>query len=243
MLFINPIHLIISVAFSSSVTPCFFAISFIRYSAISRAEVSISARCSYNFPLVSRLKYSTLFDKFLQITTNFFTRNEKNDTASLIRLFIQIHKIIRTGNLITNMVSTIRYSANASSDPPETSSRNIDYHESETTQSPYLFCDLNIFIVPLIIKSIFALNRKYNIGYHNDCNKNQPKNIKSFHIIYHHKLRFFVLSDFPINGNLTFSFMSINKQQNKHNKPYPPCNPTAYSLILDIYDYSNNKRN
>ena len=59
MLFINPIHLIISVAFSSSVTPCFFAISFIRYSAISRAEVSISARCSYNFPLVSRLKYST----------------------------------------------------------------------------------------------------------------------------------------------------------------------------------------
>ena len=45
------------------------------------AEVSISARCSYNFPLVSRLKYSTLLDKFLQITTNFFTRNEKNDTA------------------------------------------------------------------------------------------------------------------------------------------------------------------
>ena len=59
MLFINPIHLIISVAFSSSVTPCFFAISFIRYSAISRAEVSISARCSYNFPLISRLKHST----------------------------------------------------------------------------------------------------------------------------------------------------------------------------------------
>ena len=48
----------------------------------------------------------------------------------------------------------------------------------------------NIFIVPLIIKSIFALNRKYNIGYHNDCNKNQPKNIKPFHIIYHHKLEF-----------------------------------------------------
>ena len=59
MLFINPIHLIVSVAFSSSVTPCFFAISFIRYSAILQAEVSISARCSYNFPLVSRLKYST----------------------------------------------------------------------------------------------------------------------------------------------------------------------------------------
>ena len=77
MLFINPIHLIISVAFSSSVTPCFFAISFIRYSAISRAEVSISARCSYNFPLVSRLKYSTLLDKFLQITTIFSQETKK----------------------------------------------------------------------------------------------------------------------------------------------------------------------
>lgn len=77
MLFINPIHLIISVAFSSSVTPCFFAIFFIRYSAISRAEVSISARCSYNFPLVSRLKYSTLLDKFLQITTIFHKKQKR----------------------------------------------------------------------------------------------------------------------------------------------------------------------
>ena len=31
--------------------------------------------------------------------------------------------------------------------------------------------------------------------------------------------------------------MPINKQQNKHNKPYPPCNQTTNSLILDIYDY------
>ena len=59
MLFIIPTHLIVSVAFSSSVTPCLRAISFIRYSAISRAEVSISARCSYNLPLVIRLKYNT----------------------------------------------------------------------------------------------------------------------------------------------------------------------------------------
>ena len=59
MLFISPTHRIISVAFSSSVTPCFFAISFIRYSAILQAEASISARCSYSFPLVSRVKYST----------------------------------------------------------------------------------------------------------------------------------------------------------------------------------------
>ena len=59
MLFIFPTQRSISLAFSSSVTPCFLAISFIRYSAISRVEVSISARYSYNFPLVSRLKYST----------------------------------------------------------------------------------------------------------------------------------------------------------------------------------------
>ncbi len=109
------------------------------------------------------------------------------------------------------MVSTIRYSANASSDPPETSSRNIDYHESETTQSPYLFCDLNIFIVPLIIKSIFALNRKYNIGYHNDCNKNQPKNIKSFHIIYHHKLRFVELFGDAIHNDKGWENDTVEK--------------------------------
>ena len=35
------------------------AISFIRCSAILHAEVSISTRCSYNFPLVSRLQYKT----------------------------------------------------------------------------------------------------------------------------------------------------------------------------------------
>ena len=44
---------------SGSVTPCFLAISFIRCSAILHAEVSISTRCSYNFPLVSRLQYKT----------------------------------------------------------------------------------------------------------------------------------------------------------------------------------------
>ena len=90
MLFINPIHLIISVAFSSSVTPCFFAISFIRYSAISRAEVSISARCSYNVPLVSKLKYSTLLDKFLQITTIFSQETKK----TILHRFLTPHNIV-----------------------------------------------------------------------------------------------------------------------------------------------------
>lgn len=59
MLFINPIHFIISSAFNFSVTPCLIVISFIRYSAILHAEVSISTRCSFSFPLVSRLKYKT----------------------------------------------------------------------------------------------------------------------------------------------------------------------------------------
>ena len=64
--------------------------------------------------------------------------------------------------------------------------------------------------------------------------------IDYFHTLY---LTFHIKFLNSTNLNLTFSFMSINKQQNKHNKPYPQCNPTAYSLILDIYDYSNNKRN
>ena len=48
MLFLNPIHLIISVAFSSSVTPCFFAISL----NISTAASSVSYWPSH-FPLES----------------------------------------------------------------------------------------------------------------------------------------------------------------------------------------------
>ena len=88
MLFINPIHLIISVAFSSSVTPCFFAISFIRYSAISRAEVSISARCSYNFPLISRLKHSTRLCIFQFRTVNFIVLLKYSPHASNILFLI-----------------------------------------------------------------------------------------------------------------------------------------------------------
>ena len=76
ILFINPTHLIISFAFSCSVTPCFLAIFFIRYSAILHAEVSISARCSYNFPLVSRLQYKTFLCslKYLSLILPYFVR-------------------------------------------------------------------------------------------------------------------------------------------------------------------------
>ena len=45
-----------------------------------------------------------------------------------------------------------------------------------------------------------------------------------------------------INRNAKLSFMSVNKQHNKHNKPYPPSNQTADPLMFDIENYSNKKR-
>ena len=50
-----------------------------------------------------------------------------------------------------------------------------------------MFYKLNELIVPLVVKSVFALNRKYNVRYHDDYNKNQSENIKPSHIIYHYK--------------------------------------------------------
>ena len=45
-----------------------------------------------------------------------------------------------------------------------------------------------------------------------------------------------------INRNAKLAFMVINKQQNKHNKPYPPSNQTTDPLMLDIENYSNKIR-
>ena len=53
--------------FFPSITLCLFAISFIRYSAILQAEVSIAARCSYNFPLVSRVKADCEYQIWLRV--------------------------------------------------------------------------------------------------------------------------------------------------------------------------------
>ena len=77
MLFIFPTQRSISLAFSSSTTPCFLAISFIRYSAISRAEVSISARCSYNFPL--HKMYTFVYRTFIKFIL--FCRGQALDVS------------------------------------------------------------------------------------------------------------------------------------------------------------------
>ena len=78
MLFIFPTQRSISLAFSSSATPCFLAISFIRYSAISRAEVSISAKCSYNFPL--HKMYTFVYRTFIKFI--FFFRGQALDVLA-----------------------------------------------------------------------------------------------------------------------------------------------------------------
>ena len=46
-----------------------------------------------------------------------------------------------------------------------------------------MFHSLNIFMIPLIFKTILALNRKNKIGYQYNTHKNQTKNIKPFHIL------------------------------------------------------------
>ena len=59
----------------------------------------------------------------------------------------------------------------------------------------YLIVDT---ILVMLYCAIWIICFKYNIGYHNDCNKNQPKNIKPFHIIYHHKLEFSNLTNWNL---------------------------------------------
>ena len=78
MLFINLIHLIISSDFSFSVTSCFVAIFFIRYSYTWHTEVSIWIKCSFNFPLPSRVKYNAFlcslkYDRYTVSIPNCFT--------------------------------------------------------------------------------------------------------------------------------------------------------------------------
>ena len=42
--------------------------------------------------------------------------------------------------------------------------------------------------------------------------------------------------------NSPLSLMTVNKQQNKHHRPYRPCNQTAHSLVLCIDDDARNER-
>lgn len=67
--------------------------------------------------------------------------------------------------------------------PTETNSRYIDKNKSETAESAYLFRNLHISVIPLILKSVFTLNCKHYIRYHNDRNENKTVDIKEFHRI------------------------------------------------------------
>ena len=138
------------------------------------------------------------------------------------------------------MVSTIRYSANASSDHhPNQVPGILIIMNPKQPNLPTCSVTSTYLLFHLLSNPSLHLIANTTLGIIMTAIKISPKTLNNS------ILSTITNSDFlnSPNRNLTFSFMSINKQQNKHNKPYPPCDPTAYSLILDIYDYSNNKRN
>ena len=102
------------------------------------------------------------------------------------------------------MVSTIRYSANASSDhhPNQVPGILIIMNPKQPNLST---CSVTstYLLFHLLSNPSLHLIANINIGYHNDCNKNQPKNIKPFHIIYHHKLE---VNDFFFRYSLSHGF-------------------------------------
>ncbi len=138
------------------------------------------------------------------------------------------------------MISTIRYSANASSDHhPNQVPGILIIMNPKQPNLPTCSVTSTYLLFHLLSNPSLHLIANTTLGIIMTAIKISPKTLN------HSILSTITIFDFlnSPNRNLTFSFMSINKQQNKHNKPYPPCDPTAYSLILDIYDYSNNKRN
>ena len=138
------------------------------------------------------------------------------------------------------MVSTIRYSANASSDHhPNQVPGLLIIMNPKQPNLPTCSVTSTYLLFHLLSNPSLHLIANTTLGIIMTAIKISPKTLN------HSILSTITNSDFlnSPNRNLTFSFMSINKQQNTHTKPYPPCDPTAYSLILDIYDYSNNKRN
>ena len=138
------------------------------------------------------------------------------------------------------MVSTIKYSTNASSDHhPNQVPGILIIMNPKQPNLPTCSVTSTYLLFHLLSNPSLHLIANTTVGIIMTAIKISPKTLN------HSILSTITIFDFlnSPNRNLTFSFMSINKQQNKHNKPYPPCDPTAYSLILDIYDYSNNKRN
>ena len=138
------------------------------------------------------------------------------------------------------MVSTIRYSANASSDHhPNQVPGILIIMNPKQPNLPTCSVTSTYLLFHLLSNPSLHLIANTTLGIIMTAIKISPKTLN--HSILSTITNFDFLNS-P-NLNLTFSFMPINKQQNKHNKPYPPCNQTTNSLILDIYDYSNNKRN
>ena len=122
------------------------------------------------------------------------------------------------------MVSTIRYSANASSDHhPNQVPGILIIMNPKQPNLPTCSVTSTYLLFHLLSNPSLHLIDKYNIGYHNDCNKNQPKNIKPFHIIYHHKLRFSQFSKLEVITFCIVCFlkMTITTTSTKNN---PQCN-------------------
>ena len=97
------------------------------------------------------------------------------DSVSALNMLLFLKQIIQIAQYnTTNIVSTIRYMANASSDHHP---NHVNYHKTKAAKPSYLFYNLNIFIAPFVLKSLFASNCKNNIGYHNNCNHYQSEYI------------------------------------------------------------------
>ena len=140
MLFIFPTQRSISLAFSSSATPCFLAISFIRCSAISRAEVSISARCSYNFPL--HKMYTFVYRTFIKFI--FFCRGQALDAIQVIWLSFLTHSNnVSLSNFSASLTFTVKY---AYGSPLISSFISTDSHVSTYSLHTALACSSALIV-------------------------------------------------------------------------------------------------
>ena len=93
------------------------------------------------------------------------------------------------------MVSTIRYSANASSDHhPNQVPGILIIMNPKQPNLPTCSMTSTYLLFHLLSNPSLHLIANTTLGIIMTAIKNQPKNIKPFHIIYHHKFRFVTLS-------------------------------------------------
>ena len=89
------------------------------------------------------------------------------------------------------MVSTIRYSANASSDHhPNQAPGILIIMNPKQPNLPTCSVTSTYLLFHLLSNPSLHLIANTTLGIIMTAIKNQPKNIKPFHIIYHHKFRF-----------------------------------------------------